>query len=209
MENPLYGPGTGEVEFTNPLRGSKSIRLPEEDDIAAAKAQNNEEHFYMEPQDGALKVATNPCYASSPPLRVSFGDNKDKPQGDGMARAERDLEAFARGAKAEARASNAFQPKTFRRQRSDEKAKNDEERRALKRGEVPPSFENPFYGGVVRRDEGNSIENPTYSTIPASHNGRPRLPPRPSRRSYEEPSETLEVQEDDTYESLNFGHTDA
>jgi len=257
MENPIYSSSADQVEeFTNPLHGIKAVSLPEDDDIAAAKARNKDEEPYMEPTDGAHGGASNPYYArppplrvslgdsgnkfptakarnkdevpymepvdgahggalnqrstSSPPMRVSLGDSGDKLRGNEIARAEDGLETYLKGAKAKVRASNTSQLRKFKRQRSDEKVKSDEGRRSLKRGEAPPSFENPFYSNnVIIRDGGNSTENHTYSSISALQNDRPRLPPRPSRRSHEAPPEPLEIREDDTYEALNFGHTEA
>lgn len=171
--------------------------MPEEDDIAATKAQNKEENPYSEPTDGAL----NPCYVSSPPMR----GNKSVEGGE-VAKAENNLNAYLNGANVKVRASNDAQPKKYRRQRSGEKA-NNEERRSLKNSEVPPSFDNPFYSDNPAREEAAPNDDPTYSTIPALQVGRPCLPPR---TTYEAPAEPIEVKdEDDTYEKVNFGDTEA
>lgn len=175
----------------------------EEDDIAAAKARNKEENPYTEPKDGAHGGVLDTCYESSPPMRVSLGNNSTKPQGDEITEAKRNLNTYLKGANVKVRASNASQPKKFRRQRSDEQASNNEEIRSLRSSEVPPSFDNPFYSD-------NPSEDPTYSTIPALQSGRPCLPPRTSRRSYEAPPEPIEFRDDDhTYEKVNFGDTEA
>lgn len=184
--------------------------MPEEDDIAAAKARNKEENPYSEPTDGAQGGALNPCHESSPPMRVSLGNNSTKPQGDEITEAEKNPNTYLKGANVKVRASNASQPKKFRRQRSDEKASNNEEMRSLRKSEVPPSFDNPFYSDNPTRDQATSSEDPTYSTIPALQSGRPCLPPRTSRRSYEAPPQPIEFQDDDhTYEKVNFGDTEA
>lgn len=185
--------------------------MPEEDDIASAKAENKEENPYSEPKDGAHGGALNPSYEGTPPMRVSLGDKSAKPQGGEVAEAEKNLNAYLKGAHVKVRASNAAQPKKFKRQRSGEKASNNEEMRALKGSEVPPSFENPFYrDNLTRQQAPPPSEDPTYSTIPPLQGGRPCLPPRTLRRSYEAPPEPIELQdEDDTYEKVNFGDTEA
>jgi len=176
--------------------------MPEEDDIAAAKAQNKEENPYSEPTYGVL----NPFYVSSPPMR---GNKTVEPQGGEVAKSENNLNAYLNGANVKVRASNAAQPKKYRRQRSGEKA-NNEERLSLKNGEVPPSFDNPFYSDNPAREEAAPNDDPTYSTIPALQVSRPCLPPRTLQRSYEAPAEPIEVKdEDDTYEKVNFGDTEA
>ena len=184
--------------------------MPEEDDIASAKAQNKEENPYSEPKDVAQGGALNPCFERSPPTRVSLGNKSVKPQGEEITEAEKNLNSYLKGAKVKVRASNAAQPKKFRRQRSDEKGSNNEEIRALKNSEVPPSFDNPFYSDNPARERATPNEDPTYSTIPALQVGRPCLPPRTLRRSNETPPEPMELQdEDDTYEKVNFGDTEA
>ena len=208
-ENPLYyRPSAnntgGREEF------SKTVRMHEEDDIASAKAQNKEENPYSEPNDDAHGGALNSCYERSPPMRVSLGNKSAKPQGDEIAETEKNLNAYLKGANVKVRASNASQPKKFRRQSSDEKASNNEEMRSLRNSEVPPSFENPFYRDNPARDQTNPSEDPTYSTIPALQGSRPCLPPRTPRRSYEAPPEPIEFQDDGhTYEKVNFGDTEA
>ena len=210
-DNPIYSSVTDQdEEFENPLHGTKSVNLPKGDDIAAAKARNKEENPYMEPQGGACGGALNPCYARTSVMQVSLGASGGKQQGDEISRAEKDFENYTKGAKAKVRASNVH-PKNLKRQKSDEKANTEierrrQEKRDANRGEVPPSFENPFYSGGS--DEFNRNEG-TYSTISELNNVRPRLPPRPSRRLNEAPSEPLEVRVDDTYEALNFGNSNA
>ena len=208
-ENPLYyRPSTSNTGGREEV--SKATRMLEEDDIVAAKAQNKEENPYSEPKDGAHGEALNPCYESSPPMRVSLGNKSVKPQGGEIAEAENSLNAYIKGANVKVRASNAAQPKKFRRQRSDEKASNNEEMRSLKNSEVPPSFDNPFYRDNPTREQATPNEEPTYSTIPALQVSRPCLPPRTLRRSFEAPPEPIELQsEDDTYEKVNFGDTEA
>lgn len=208
-ENPLYyRPSTnnsgGSEEF------SKAVRMPEEDDIASAKAQNKEENPYSEPKDDAHGGALNPSYETSPPMRVSLDYKSAKSQGGEIAEAEKNLNAYLKGANVKVRASNAAQPKKFKRQRSGEKASNNDEMRSLKNSEAPPSFDNPFYSHNPTSDQATSNEDPTYSTIPALQVGRPCLPPRTLGRSYEAPPEPIELQdEDDTYEKVNFGDTEA
>ena len=199
-ENPLYY-----RPFTN------NTGRPEEDDIASAKAEKKEENPYSEPKDGAYGGASNPCYEKSPPMRVSLDNESAKPKGGEVAEAEKNLNAYLKGAHVKVRTSNAAQPKKFKRQRSGEKASNKEEMRSLKGSEVPPSFENPFYSDNHAREQATPpSEDPTYSTIPALQGGRPCLPPRTLRRSYEAPPEPIELQdEDDTYEKVNFGDTEA
>lgn len=214
-ENPLYNrrptnnAGQRE-EFSNPLH-TKAVNLPEEDDIAAAKARNKGEKPYMEPKEGACEGASNPCYEMSPPMRVSLGNKSGDTQGDKIVQAEQNLDAYLKGAKAKVRASNASQPKKFKRQRSDEKASRNEEMRSLRNSEVPPSFDNPFYSDSPARDQENPSEDPTYATIPALQGGRSGLPPRTARRLYEAPPEPIELQDDDddTYEKVTFGDTEA
>ena len=202
MENPVYIRSSDQVED---LHGTKSVSLP---DIGMTTTKNKEEN-YKKPKDGAREGASNLCHARSSPTFVSLGIEDDNLQEDKIAQAQKDLEAYMKGAKAKVRASNGPHPKTFKRQRNDEKAKKNEERQSLKKGEAPPSFENPFYSDEVRRDKERTIPDPTYSTIPALRNVPPSLPPRPLRSSYEVLSVPLEIKEDDTYESLNFGNTDA
>ena len=238
MDNPIYGSAGDQAEgSSNPLHGAKSVNLPEADDIAVKKARKKEENPYMEPQDGAVNlcyarsptmkvvrvdsrdkpqrdgacgVTMNPCYTGAPPMRVSLGLNRDEPQEDEITLAENNLATYMKGAAAKVRASNVSQPKKFKRQRSSEKANAELERRPLRSGEVPPSFENPFYSarGEVKRDGETSLEDPTYATIPAVH-VPPRLPPRAPRRHNQSQPESLELREDDTYEALNFGQADA
>ncbi|KAL9969518.1 hypothetical protein ACROYT_G021740 [Oculina patagonica] len=211
-ENPLYNSrptnNAGQrEEFSNPLH-MKAVNLPEEDGIAAAKARNKGEKPYMEPKEGARGGASNPCYEMSPPMRVSLGKNSGEPQGDEIVQAEQN--AYLKGAKAKVRASNASQPKKFKRQRSDEKTSHNEERRSLRNSEVPPSFDNPFYSDSPARDQANPSEDPTYATIPALQGGRPGLPPRTARKLHERPPEPIEFQDDDdTYEKVTFGDTEA
>ena len=161
--------------------------------------------------DGAHGGALNHCYEGSPPMRVPLDNKSAKPQGGEVAEAERNLNAYLKGANVKVRASNATQQKKFKRQRSGEKASNNEEMRSLKGSEVPPSFDNPFYSDNLAREQATSpSEDPTYSTIPALQGGRPCLPPRTLRRSYEAPPEPIELQdEDDTYEKVDFGDTEA
>ena len=144
-------------------------------------------------------------------MRVSLDNKSAKPQGGEVTEAEKNLNAYLKGAHVKVRASNAAQGKKFKRQRSSEKASNNEEMRSLKGSEAPPSFDNPFYSDNPTRDQAApSSEDPTYSTIPALQSGRPCLPPRTLRRSYEAPPEPIELQdEDDTYEKVNFGDTEA
>ena len=184
--------------------------MSEQDDIASTKAQNKEENPYSEPKDGAHGGGLNPSYECSPPMRVSLGYKSANPQGGEIAEAEKNLNANLKGANVKVRASNAAQPKKFRRQRSGEKASNSDEMRSLKNNEVPPSFDNPFYKHNSATEQATPNEDPTYSTIPALQVGRPCLPPRTPRRSYEAPPEPIELQdEDDTYEKVNFGDTEA
>lgn len=216
-ENPLYKSHLANnagrrQESSNPLY-RKAVGLPEKDDIAAAKAHNKEENPYMEPKEGACGGASNPCYETSPPMRVSLGKKSAEPGGDIIVQAEQNMDSYLKGAKAKVRASNASQPKKFKRQRSDEKASRSEEKCSLRNGEVPPSFDNPFYSDIRARGQENpsELEDPTYSTIPALQGGRPCLPPR-TRRLHEAPPEPIEFQnddEDDTYEKVTFGDTEA
>lgn len=217
-ENPLYsGPLANNAgqrqESSNPLY-KKAVSLPEKDDIAAAKARNKGENPYMEPKEGACGGALNPCYETSPPVRVSLGKKSAEPQVDVIVQAEQNMDSYLKGAKAKVRASNASQPKKFKRQRSHEKASRSEEMRSLKNGEVLPSFVNPFYSDIRARGQENpsELEDPTYSTIPALQGSRPSLPPRTPGRLYEAPPEPIEFQndaEDDTYEKVTFGDTEA
>ena len=209
-ENPLYyRPSTSNTDRHEEF--SKAVRKPGEDDIASAKAENNEENPYSEPMDGAHGGALNPVYEGSPPMRVSLDNKSAKPQGGEVAEAERNLNAYLKGANVKVRASNATQQKKFKLQRSGEKASNNEEMRSLKSSEVPPSFDNPFYSDNLAREQATPpSEDPTYSTIPVLQGGRPCLPPRTLRGSYEAPPEPIELKdEDDTYEKVNFGDTKA
>lgn len=207
-ENPLYNSrSTGRhQEFSNPLH-TKAVNLPEEeDDITAAKAKNNKDEDYLEPKDGACGGVCNPRYSASPPMRVSLSNNSGKPLGDEISPQK---DAYLKGAKAKVRASNASQQKKFKRQRSGEKPSDSEEMCSLKKSEVPPSFDNPFYSDNPSRDQENPSEDPTYATIPALQGGRPALPPRTLQLSHEAPPETIEFDDDDTYEKVNFGDTEA
>lgn len=213
MDNPIYGTVSDQDnEFGNPLLGAKSVNLPKDDDIAAAKAKNKEENPYMEPKDGACGGTLNLCYARSSAVQVFLGASGGKQQGDEISRAEKDLESYIKGAKGKVRTSNVH-PKNLKRQKSGEKGNTEmetrrQEKRATNRGEVPPSFENPFYSGGGSSGELSGGER-TYSTISELNNARPRLPPRPSRRLHETPSEPLVIREDHTYEALNFGNSNA
>ena len=212
-ENPLYSSrpfnnADQREEYSNPLH-TKAVNLPGEDDIAAAKAQNKGKKPYKEPEEGACGGALNLCYESSPPMWVSLGNNSAEPQGDKIVQAEQNLDGYMKGARAKVRASNASQPRKFKRQRSDEKASHNEEMHSLRKSEVPPSFDNPFYTDIPVKDQANTSEDPTYMTIPALQGGRPCLPPRTPRRLYEAPPEPVELQDDDdTYEKVTFGETE-
>ena len=161
--------------------------------------------------NGACGVIMNPCYTEPPPIRVSLGLKGDEPPEDEVTLAEKNHATYMKGAVAKVRASNVSQPRKFIRQWSSEKANAEPERRPLKSGEVPPSFENPFYsaGDEVGRVGENFVEDPTYATIPAVQGVPTRLPPRSPRRLYQAQPESLEIREDDTYEALNFGQADA
>ena len=163
---------------------------------------------YTDSTDVIAGGASNPCYVKSPPVRVSRANKSGDHQEDERAPGK-DLDAYLKGAKAKVRASNASQTKKFKRQRSSEKAATEEENHSLRRNEVPPSFDNPFYSDNCSRDQENFNEDPTYATIPALQDGRPCLPPRTLQRSYETSAESIELHEDDTYEQVNFGDTDA
>ena len=90
------------------------------------------------------------------------------------------MNTYLKGVGAAVRASSASQRKKFKRQKSGEKDNREVEKQSLKMGEVPPSFENPFYRGRGSsvgsgRSGRNPLENPIYSTIPET-----RLLPTPS-----------------------------
>lgn len=200
-ENPYMEPQDGAPE------GAVNVCYARSPPMQVSRADSR-----AKPQrDGACGVTMNPCYTGAPPMRVSLGLNGDEPQENEITLAENNLATYMKGAASKVRASNVSQPKKFKRQRSSEKANAELDRRPLKSGEVPPSFENPFYsaGGEVRRDEENFLEDPTYATIPAVQGVPPRLPPRAPRRLYQSQPESLEIREDDTYEPLNFGQADA
>ena len=163
---------------------------------------------YAELKDGTFTGASNPRYAKPPPVRTSFVNKLDDHQEDVGALGE-GANPYFKSAKAKERASNASQIKKFRRQRSGEKEANEEEIVALKKNEVPPSFENPFYSGSPPRDQDNFMEDPAYATIPALQECRPCLPPRTQQTSYDTTAEEIQVQEDNIYEKVNFGDTEA
>ena len=192
-DNPIYNTASN--------NDAKAVNLPRDDDITVSKERNKEENPYEEPV-GMM----NPCFARSPPLRVSL-----EGKGDEVTRAGEDLNAYMKGAGAAVRASSASQRKKFKRQKSGEKGNGEVEKQSLKMGEFPPSFENPFYrgrgsSGGSGRSGRNALENPIYSTIPET-----RLLPTPSPTINEAPAESVEIleQDDPQYEALNFGNSTA
>jgi len=196
--NPIYNTASN--------NDAKTVNLPKDDDITVSKERNKEENPYEEPVDNAIGGMMNPYFARSPPLRVYL-----EGKGDEVTRAGEDLNAYMKGTGAAVRASSVSQRKKFKRQKSGEKDNREDEKRALKMGEVPPSFENPFYrgrgsSGGNGRSGRNPLENPIYSTIPET-----RLLPTPSPTINEALAESVEIREQDDpqYEALNFGNSTA
>lgn len=202
-ENPIYSSADN--------RKAKSVNLSKEDDIVASKERNKEENPYLEPKDCAFGGAMNPCYARSSSSGVSLGVKGAELQGNEVVEAEQELDAHMKGASAVVCASSVPRPKKLKRQWNTGKENRELELQSLKMGEVPPSFENPFYngrggGGDSTRDT-RAPDNGLYSTIP---DVQPRLPPIPARRINEASSESLGIREqNDHYESLNFGNFNA
>ena len=130
--NPIYNTASN--------NDAKTVNLPKDDDITVSKERNKEENPYEEPVDNAIGGKMNPYFTRSPPLRVSL-----EGKGDEVTRAGEDLNAYMKGAGAAVRASSVSQRKKVKRQKSGEKDNREDKKRALKMGEVPPSFENPFY----------------------------------------------------------------
>lgn len=187
---------------------AKAVHLPRDDDITVSKERSKEENPYEQPVDNAWGGMMNPCFARSPPLRVSLGV-----KGDEVTRAGEHLNAYMKGAGAAVRASSTSQRKKFNRQKSGEKDNRQVEKQSLKMGEVRTSFENPFYrersrSGGSGRNGSYPLENPIYSTISET---RPRLLPTRSPTINEASAESVEIleQDDPQYEELNFGNSTA
>ena len=149
--------------YASPLQSVKSVSLP---DVRSPKAEKKED-IYLKPIDEDVNGPLGACYARSTPMLVSLGSDEKKFQKDETWSSENDLDTYMKGAKAKVRAANGTKMKKFKRQRSDEKVKTNDETESLNNSEIPSSFENPIYGDNNRREEAHSTGNPTYSTIPA------------------------------------------
>lgn len=191
--------------YASPLQSVKSVSLP---DVRSPKAEKKED-IYLKPINEDVNGPLGACFARSTPMLVSLDSDEKNLQKDETWSSENDIDPYMKGAKAKVRAANATKMKKFKRQRSDEKVKTDDETESLNNSEIPSSFENPMFSDNNGREEAHSMGNPTYSTIPTLLRGASPLPPIPPRTTSERPSELLAIREDDTYESLNFGQADA